>query len=796
MTDAGFSATAAPTSAPPLHTLHVFSKHAHQAEIRERHITTIPAIRWMLFVDDALIESRQYQGARLQDYPGELEECCASLRRTGWRKGGSGKSRRRGSYTGPYPNPMAGLKFIVAPHIVQDLGLNLYTDLPRVLVEFVANAYDADSPNVRLTYDKDKIDEARKEIREKHPKKGAKIPLEETVLPDDLKIVIEDSGHGMSRDDLQDRFLVAGRRRREADAPAAGEQKMTSDGGRVLMGRKGLGKLAGFGVAQKLEIISKKNGENHCTKITLDYADLVKKRTTNEIDIPDEKLSADSIPGPKGTRIILSRLLYGPTQSRAGTVSDALAEHFMFVDPAEFKIVMNGDEVKPFKRDLAYAWPEPDKPVDEFVGGSYEVEEGRAVAFQYRIRFTGRKQALPAKERGVRVYAHKRLAAAPSLLKADTNMHGFRMTDYMDGVVKADFLDDQPSDYTATDRQTLRWDTPLLEPLYLFLSNAIKEACKAYQAFRDEEAKKEVEVDQFTKNLIDAAGLPKKHTSVAYKIAAILETSFKQGTEDPEYRRHLPIVVKGLGHGQIMGAIAELAKQQATPNIERVVAEITALAKDEIEQHLSYIRGRLDGITALRRIVKDRDFTKGRNEKKLQHLFENAPWLIDPTFFTFLAADTQERTMYGELEKALGIHNHVPKGYNPNDETETKPGGTNKRPDLVFVLGNAGLQRIVIVELKAPNTPLYGEHLRQLQGYMRRARQWCNEHGKKGTRIEGILLGTFAKLDARADDVEWLREQIEQAGTKEFWQVFDLLEVLEKTEAAHRELLDMQKEDD
>ena len=38
------------------------------------------------------------------------------------------------------------LKFIVAPHIVQDLGLNLYTSLPRVLVEFIANAYDADSP--------------------------------------------------------------------------------------------------------------------------------------------------------------------------------------------------------------------------------------------------------------------------------------------------------------------------------------------------------------------------------------------------------------------------------------------------------------------------------------------------------------------------------------------------------------------------------------------------------------------------------------------------------------------------
>ena len=47
------------------------------------------------------------------------------------------------------------LKFIVAPHIVQDLGLNLYTSLPRVLVEFVANAYDADSKHAKIQFDQE-----------------------------------------------------------------------------------------------------------------------------------------------------------------------------------------------------------------------------------------------------------------------------------------------------------------------------------------------------------------------------------------------------------------------------------------------------------------------------------------------------------------------------------------------------------------------------------------------------------------------------------------------------------------
>jgi len=690
--------------------------------------------------------------------------------------------------------PDKPLKFIVAPHIVQDLGLNLYTDLPRVLVEFVANAYDADSPDVRLTYEKDTIDAARKAIKANFPKKGALIPLEEMVLPDHLNIVIEDGGHGMSRDDLQDRFLVAGRRRREADAKADGQPAMYSPKNRLLMGRKGLGKLAGFGVAQRVEIITKKAGEVHCTHITLDYAELVKKRNTNEIEIPDKRLPGDQIPGQQGTRVILSRLLYGPVQSRADTVSKALAEHYMFIDRADFAIMMNGAAVPLFERGLAYAWPNPDKPLEEFVGRAYDVDGGPTVNFQYRIRFTGKKQALPAKERGVRVYAHNRLASAPSLLDADTNMHGFRMTDYMDGVVRADFLDDQKSDYVATDRQTLRWDTPLLEPLYSLLSGEIKEACKNYQAYRDEQAKQEVQIDAFTKDEIEKAELSKKHTKVAWRIAAILEAASKQGTDDPEYKRHLSIVVKGLGHGQILGAIAELAKQQS-PNIDRVVTEITALAKDEIDQHLTYIRGRLDAIEALRRLINDKDFKQGKNEKTLQYLFERAPWLIDPTFFQFLSADKNEKTMQSDLEKALEINRHVPKGYTATTEDETKPGGRNKRPDLVFLLGNAGLHRIVIVELKAPNTPLYGAHLRQLQDYMASAQQWCDER-QVNTRIDGILIGSFADIESQAQDVRWLRGEIKKSKNKDDWQVFDLIQILQKTEDAHRELLNMQKDDD
>ena len=173
------------------------------------------------------------------------------------------------------------LKFIVAPHIVQDLGLNLYTSLPRVLVEFVANAYDADSPYAKISLDVDKIEEQRKIIKKEWDCEVAKkqgvdvIPLAERTLPEDIEIIVSDAGHGMSRTDFQEKFLVAGRRRRE-------EEKSTrTPGGRILMGRKGLGKLAGFGVAQVVTIISQAKGQDHATEVKLDYAELIKKRDAN-----------------------------------------------------------------------------------------------------------------------------------------------------------------------------------------------------------------------------------------------------------------------------------------------------------------------------------------------------------------------------------------------------------------------------------------------------------------------------------------------------------------------------------
>ncbi len=122
------------------------------------------------------------------------------------------------------------LRFKVAPHLVQDLGLNLYTSLGRVLAEFVANAHDADSNHADIRIDFGKIEAERKKLSAEWKLEQAKaeaagkkvaatlvLPLGQRTLPASVTIEIEDRGCGMSRRDFQTCFLVVGRRRRDED---------------------------------------------------------------------------------------------------------------------------------------------------------------------------------------------------------------------------------------------------------------------------------------------------------------------------------------------------------------------------------------------------------------------------------------------------------------------------------------------------------------------------------------------------------------------------------------------------
>ena len=689
--------------------------------------------------------------------------------------------------TSPKPEP---LKIEVAPNIVEHLGLNLYTNLPRVLVEFIANAYDADSPRADVSLDVAKIGNARKLMKEKWLKENAGrnrsgvVPLEEQTLPSEIQIIIEDAGHGMSRPDFQSKFLRIARKRREEESPR-------SPDGRVVMGRKGIGKLAGFGVAHKVEVISRKKGEKHATQITLEYEKLVGKQRTEEVEVPETRIEDGAGLDPHGTRVVLSKLVYEPTGSRLTTVTDEIADHFAIVKPSEFAVRLNRKTLKPFKRDFVFAYPTPKLDSVALVAHQLTLEDGRKLAFSYRIRFTGAGEQLQAGERGVRVYAHQRLASLPDLLDLGTGMHGFQNTHYLDGVVQADFIDEQRSDYIASNRQTLRWDTPLLATMREFLTDEMKKACIEYQDRKETTITKRVEDDKFTKGAIDEANLPPHRKSMAYRIAAKLASGCPDELKDKYYRETLPAIVKSLGYGELLSAIAKIACDKH-PSFDGVVSTIAQLTGAEWGDFSRIVSGRIQGIEALRKIYKQIDFSKSANEGELHKLLMQCPWLIDATFWTFLTSNQTEKTLSDRLAKELKVGKYAPKIIGGKSAKDTKaPFRKSKRPDLVFLLSNYSLGRVVVVELKAPNTPLLGEHVLQLKGYMETVRAFLaeTEDGKR-LRVEGYLLGTRASVAlSKTSGVLELKALERDTGPTSDWRVFDVFDLLKRAEDAHRELL-------
>ncbi len=102
--------------------------------------------------------------------------------------------------------------------VLKHLGIGLYSNVPAVISEMVANAYDADATEV-------------------------------TIVVDDAKVLIDDNGLGMNVEDANKKFLTVG-----YDKRASGETKTLKFG--LPMGRKGIGKLSAFAIANEVEVRS------------------------------------------------------------------------------------------------------------------------------------------------------------------------------------------------------------------------------------------------------------------------------------------------------------------------------------------------------------------------------------------------------------------------------------------------------------------------------------------------------------------------------------------------------------
>ena len=116
---------------------------------------------------------------------------------------------------------------------IDKLGVKLYDKVSAVIAELVSNSYDADATEV--------IIEAPMDIYLASKAAGH-------ITDRDYEIKVSDDGIGMTPDEVNNYYLVVGAERRVDNRPRRGD---TSPGfNRKVMGRKGVGKLAPFGICE------------------------------------------------------------------------------------------------------------------------------------------------------------------------------------------------------------------------------------------------------------------------------------------------------------------------------------------------------------------------------------------------------------------------------------------------------------------------------------------------------------------------------------------------------------------
>ena len=111
----------------------------------------------------------------------------------------------------------------ISLNVLNHMGLNLYSNTPAVLAEVIANSWDADATEVNVDFD----------LKQK-------------------TISVTDNGCGMNLNDVNDKYLFVGYQKRPPIEN--GEEFLTERLGRKPMGRKGIGKLSLFSIANKFRV--------------------------------------------------------------------------------------------------------------------------------------------------------------------------------------------------------------------------------------------------------------------------------------------------------------------------------------------------------------------------------------------------------------------------------------------------------------------------------------------------------------------------------------------------------------
>lgn len=573
---------------------------------------------------------------------------------------------------------------------VDKLGVKLYDKASAVVAELIANGYDADAEIVTVSLPLN-IQLASKA--------GGKLQ--------DLGYVIEvrDDGHGMTPEEAIDFYLRVGadrRTRQEQDGSRSREKK------RPVMGRKGIGKLAPFGICRRIEVWSaggpKTNQGYAVTHFFMDFDKIVAdddKAVPLEVGDEDRTWSKQS-----GTRIRLTSFLAKRVPDRE-TFLRQLAVRFTFAKPDFDILIADSTEKKaslvkvdPFKIPLlpGSRIDLSQRPVIADDGTTLQVSGWLGMA----------KEAYKNEEMmGVRIYARGKIAGVTRDFNQPAGFTGeFAMRSYLVGQVEAEWLDlDEGEDLVRTDRQDILWDSDYGQLLRRWGAELIKEIARISR----EPRRVRVRDEFLKKSKIEERARARFGDKQVSRVAVELAKKFggfaaEDELNDAVYVEDLSQIILSVApHQALMEAFHEFSNQ-ATKGDVSIEQMLDIFNKAQLAELASYAQ-----IAAQRvRVIKELEqiIDTSMDENHFQNLIANAPWLIEPSW-----------TVITKNQSLKNFKNAFEKFWKKEHGTTVTLAieYTEKRPDFTLVSIDGLLH---IVEIKKAEHPFDDADFSRLINYV------------------------------------------------------------------------------
>ena len=544
---------------------------------------------------------------------------------------------------------------------IKHLGLQMYSTLPSVVGELVANAWDANATEVSIQIPDGPIEQLASEI------------------------TIEDNGIGMTDDDIRERFMIVGRDRREID----GHDLTPTPCERKVMGRKGIGKFSAFGIAREVDVESIKDGET--SRFVMNYDEMLKCEADREIKFP--------VLGPtgtllQGTKITLRTITKYHNRSIAlSPLRRRLARRFSVIGTSEnFEVAINDEQLSVEDRDLRRLLDE-DKDRNPYIWeyDDEEIQTDTGWTVSGWIGTLSRTSAnLEDIDTGIALMARGKLVQEPFVFNAVVGQQ--YALSYLVGELHVEFVDEL-EDTIGTSRNSLVWETEANGVLLKWGHDEVNKIARDWAKKRKQDNEAKLAENALYIRFCTEAKLVGSDRAFRLADQLVRQVINNNPLADLD---EIDLVIRTSLDFLRFDAFWDLVEDVIKAEIDDIPKLIGLFREWQIVEAKEMSRiteGRITTITKLQALI-DRD---AMEVPTLHNFLKEFPWVIDPRWTL-----VDDEVYYSQLLKERF------------SESDTIP-ESNRRIDFLCV-GSA--RDLYVVEIKRPSLKASRKDLDQIENYV------------------------------------------------------------------------------